>query len=512
MGQQNTLSVLIVGDSGSLTPASPPFIPAVTIPAGIELVVVKTSAYEAAGCLPLENCTVIEGYGWSFRESLEEALRQTNGEWVVLLRPDEFLLSESLSQLLTSLQTSVHGIRHGSTSLVTKDDATTSLHHGAPECSYPLIARWWLTALHPHSSALFMRRALIHKALQITSHHHRLTRYGLALGLTRCCPSKALDLCTSGAYLDRGNHIDTEQESVSIIRQEITVHSAPEQAALWRDYYISRLTEAPLHKLPALLPHSKPQAQALASLLAESNAPMAQILWNIYQDIRLSKQAVIYLSKWSSITETGATVANASQNHAPLKERLCEEFQSTRGGVRNILLLSENLSGSPLATVAQLLREQGKNGATLYTVSYNEDEYQNIFADLASRGLLGWIRPAIAKKMRPRLENGQLPSESFINQFNISHRMPQRSLAPVLEDTQGAVEYVIAHIDDPFICAELAHLAEHVTSSHTIVIQGHLAASKIGAIEESIRRHRPLESMSSHGEITVIKCGEFPTS
>ena len=510
MKNQNTLSVLIVGESGEFTASSRVLAQNLSTTPGVEAVFVRTSAQDAPTFPSLVDCPVVEGPGWNLRECITEALRRTTGDWVLLMQPNEFLLSDSLPQLLMTLQASVEGVRHGSTALVHEDGSSNSRHHGAPECAYPLLGRWWLHSLHPHPSALFMRRPLALKALELTAHHHKFTRYGLALGITRCCPSTALNLCTSSAPFDQLNSSEEERERVVIVRQELSLHSIPEQGALWRDYYISRLTEAPLHRLPALLPHSRAQAHALASLLGGSTPPMGEVLWNIYRDIGLSKEAVVYLSKWSSITENGTAAPSTSRHDVLMKKTLSDEFQRKSTGVNNILLLTENLSNSPLATVAHLLREQGKKRTTLYTLSYNEDEYQNIFADLAHRGLLGWIRPAIAKKLRPRLENGQQPPESFISQFNISHQVPQRSLAPVLEDTQGCLDYVIADIDAPFISAELEHLAEHVKNSHTIVLQGQLTASKIGPIEESIRRHRPLESMISHGEITIITCGAYP--
>jgi hypothetical protein len=157
------------------------------------------------------------------------------------------------------------------------------------------------------------------------------------------------------------------------------------------------------------------------------------------------------------------------------------------------------------------LRDEGRKSATLYTVSYDEKEHQTIFADLAHRGLLGWIRPAIAKKLRPIQENGEPLPEHVINEFNIAHQLPQRSLAPFLENTEGNVDYMIAHIDAPFISAEVAHVAEHVKSAHSIILQGDAAPSKLGQIEAILRHHRSIESMTVSGEFTVFRCSAIET-
>lgn len=132
---------------------------------------------------------------------------------------------------------------------------------------------------------------------------------------------------------------------LDIVRHEISVHSLPEQSSLWRDYYISRLTETQLHFTPPLLPYSAAQAHALASLLGETEIPMAEVLWNIYQDIPLSKRTVGYLASWSSITSTTSTALHGSQQDAPLRELLCEELK--RAPTAKILLLGQKLNGSP---------------------------------------------------------------------------------------------------------------------------------------------------------------------
>jgi hypothetical protein len=510
MDYAHLLSVVIIGDSSNAALSSDALIQTLNLIPTIDAVAVSAARVAVPNAGAHVDAAIGEANPHGFRECLQEGLEQTTGEWICVLQPGESLVTSSTAQLVASLRESVYGVRHGWMSLVSEDGSVSTIHQGAHECSYPLLARWWLTHLHPHPSALFMRRALVHKALQLTAHHPQLTRYALALALTRCCPSTTLGLCTSSTHVTRRDLGADEPGRLSIVRKELALHSIPEQAALWRDYYISRLTEASLHTVPALLPHSKSQAQALASLLGESNVPMSQVLWNIYRDIGLSKRAVVYLSKWSSITENGTAAPPSSRSEAMLKQALIEDLEGKKG-VKSLLLLAENLTGGPLTTIAQTLREKGKNGTTLYTVSYNEEEFQHLFADLAHRGLLGWVRPAIARKLRPILENGQNAPESVINEFNISQEIPQRSLAPVLDDTQGSLDCIIAHIDDPFTSTELAHLAEHVRSPHTIVLQGQLTASKIGPIESLIRRHRKLISMTANDELTIVECDGLPS-
>jgi hypothetical protein len=349
-----------------------------------------------------------------------------------------------------------------------------------------------------------MRKALLVRALHNASHHATLSRYAVALGATRCCSSEALDLYTSTATLSGLNKGADETTRLDIVRQEISVHSLPEQSSLWRDYYISRLTEPQLHTTPTLLPYSAAQAYALASLLGEIKMPMAEALWSLYQDIPLSKRAVMYLSCWSSITSTTSTALSGSQQDAPLRELLCEELK--HDPTTKILLLSQNLTQSPLASLLQLLRDEGRHGATLYTVSYNEEEYRPLFADLAHRGLLGWVRPAIATKLRPSTAEEQATTETSIDHFTIEQRMPQRALGPILDNSQSNLDYIIAHVEDPFLTAEVSHLAENVKSPYSILLLGRITASTLGPIEASIRRHRQVTSMVSHGEVTVVRC------
>lgn len=295
-----------------------------------------------------------------------------------------------------------------------------------------------------------------------------------------------------------------EVARLDVIRQEISVHSLHEQSTLWRDYYISRLTESHRHTTPTILPYSAAQAHALASLLGEVKIPMAEVLWTLYQDIPLSMRAVIYLSCWSSITSVGSVELSRSAHDAPLRNILSEELKNDPA--TNILLLAQNLTDSPLASLVQLLRDKGQHGTTLYAVSYNEEEYRPLFADLAHRGLLGWIRPAITTKLRPLMPDGQQPSDTLINDFNLAQRIPQRTLTPILDNSQNTLDYVIGHIDDPFITAEVSHLAENVTSPHSIILLGRITASTLGPIEATIRRYRQVASINSHSEVTVVRC------
>lgn len=84
--------------------------------------------------------------------------------------------------------------------------------------------------------------------------------------------------------------------------------------------------------------------------------------------------------------------------------------------------------------------------------------------------------------------------------------MPERTLAPILENSESNLDYIIAHVEDPFLTAEVSHLAENVKSSHSILLLGRLTASTLGPIEATIRRHREVISMVSHGEVTAVRC------
>jgi len=504
MEDKIVLSVVIVGDGSGITPYLRASLEAMSTTRGVEALFIATDVQDGLPNVPAPHCSIIPAAGWSFRECITRALEHMKGDWVVILHPHESLLPESFDQLVKTLQGSTHGVRHGNTTLVDEYGNVKSHLKPEQECTYPLLARWWLNAIHPHESALFMRKHLVVRALHNTDHHNILTRYAISLGTTRCCSSKGLGFSASTAPFNNGDTTNSEVVRLDVIRQEITVHSLLEQSTIWRDYYISRLTEAHRHTTPTLLPYSRAQAHALASLLGEVKIPMAELLWKLYQDISLSKRAVVYLSCWSSITSVGAAKLSGSPHDAPLRDLLSEELKNET--TTNILLLTQSLTESPLASLVQLLRDEGRHGATVYTVSYNEDEYRPLFADLADRGLLGWIRPAITTKLRPPMPEGQQPSDTLINEFNLAQRIPQRTLTPILDNSQNTLDYVIGHIDDPFITAEVSHLAENVTSPHSIILLGRITASTLGPIEATIRRYRQVASINSHSEVTVVRC------
>jgi len=504
MEDKIVLSVVIVGDGSGITPCLRASLEAMSTTRGVEALFINTEVQDNSPKVPAPQCSIIPGAGLSFRECIAQALDRMKGDWVVILQPQESLLPESLEQLVKTLQGSTHEVRHGNTTLVDDDGNVKSHLEPEQECTYPLLARWWLNAIHPHESALFMRKHLVVRALHNTDHHNILTRYAISLGTTRCCSSKGLGFSASTAPFNNGDTMNREVVRLDVIRQEITVHSLLEQSTIWRDYYISRLTEAHRHATPTMLPYSAAQAHALASLLGEVETPMAELLWKLYQDISLSKRAVVYLSCWSSITSVGSAKLPGSPHDTPLRDLLSEELKNET--TTNILLLTQSLTESPLASLVQLLRDEGRHGATVYTVSYNEDEYRPLFADLADRGLLGWIRPAITTKLCPPMPEGQEPSEALITAFNLAQNIPQRTLTPILENSLNTLDCVIGHVDDPFLSAEVSHLAENVKSPHSIVLVGRITASTLGPIEATIRQHRKITSMTSHNHITVVRC------
>jgi hypothetical protein len=328
------------------------------------------------------------------------------------------------------------------------------------------------------------------------------------MGATRCCSSSELKVTAAATCTTEQDPFAEEIERIDTVRQEISAHSFHEQWLFWLDYYRSCLTEPQIHKTPPLLPYTAAQAQALAFMLGEIKAPMAQVLWKLYQDVSSSKRAVMYLSSWSSIAGSDSTALSGSQHDASLSAALRTELREAT--TPSILLLAQNLSNSPLRAIAKLLRDEGRHGATIYTVSFNDEEYRWLFADLAHRGLLGWIRPAIVTKVLPNMEGDQVPSESLVNEFNLTQRIPQRALAPILENSQSKIDCVVASVDDPFLTAQVSHLAENITSQLSFILVGPITASTLGPVETIIRKHRQASSMSSRAGVTIMRCEALP--
>lgn len=423
---------------------------------------------------------------------LRSALSQARGEWIVVLGRDENLLESSVDGLLAELRGSVPSLRHARVLLRNPERTAQEEIGGVPSCPHASMLRWWRVAEIPQPGALFIRRALLAHVLDRASSAERFNRYEIGVIASRGSHSVALPLCsTEGVFTPEGAAL-AERERIRATQSAIAELSRSEQAELWRDYYGWCAAGRGRQFTPIMLPQTRAQAQGLASMLGDCKRSMFEALWFVYRDIEQSKQAAVRLAKWGLLSQDDEPGQSTGDLYKGVAAHLLSELRRRR--VESVVCVSEHLGKSPAPTLARFLRDAGEFGVAISAVSTRSNDDRRVVANLAQRGLLGWIR--------------NVRSTSDTSDATAIVKLAGRAL----DEAQASIDCVTVSGDDPFLEREISFFAQRIPGPFQVVIYGQLSTESLSRARRAVERHKGCSLVSSEEGLVVLNCGEFAES